>query len=75
MDYVIYTLLKDVLGKSKIDPALIEDVCLGNVSPSSMMQLNGVTNVYLRSATAKPPTSSARRPSRPESPTQQADPP
>lgn len=32
MDYVIYSLLKDVLSRSKIDPALIEDVCLGNVS-------------------------------------------
>lgn len=32
MDYVLYTLLKEVLGKSKVDPALIEDVCLGNVS-------------------------------------------
>lgn len=32
MDYVLYTLLKETLAKSKIDPALIEDVCLGNVS-------------------------------------------
>lgn len=32
MDYMLYSLLKDVLAKSKIDPALIEDVCLGNVS-------------------------------------------
>lgn len=32
LDYVLYSLLKDVLSKSKIDPALIEDVCLGNVS-------------------------------------------
>ncbi|KAJ9297280.1 hypothetical protein DTO271G3_4573 [Paecilomyces variotii] len=32
LDYIIYALLKEVLAKSKIDPALIEDVCLGNVN-------------------------------------------
>ena len=32
LDYVVYSLLKDILSQSKIDPALIEDVCLGNVS-------------------------------------------
>lgn len=32
LDYLIYALLKKVLEKSKIDPQLIEDVCLGNVS-------------------------------------------
>ncbi|RJE20049.1 3-ketoacyl-coA thiolase [Aspergillus sclerotialis] len=31
MDYVVYSLLKDLLSRSKLDPALIEDVCLGNV--------------------------------------------
>lgn len=29
---MVYALLKKVLEKSKIDPAVIEDVCLGNVS-------------------------------------------
>ncbi|KAB8078139.1 Thiolase, N-terminal domain-containing protein [Aspergillus leporis] len=32
LDYMVYSLLKEVLEKSKIDPALIEDICLGNVS-------------------------------------------
>jgi acetyl-CoA acyltransferase 1 len=31
LDYMIYALLKETLAKSQIDPALIEDVCLGNV--------------------------------------------
>lgn len=32
LDYMVYTLLKQLLNKSNIDPALIEDVCLGNVN-------------------------------------------
>jgi len=32
LDFIVYSLLKKVLEKSKIDPALIEDVCMGNVS-------------------------------------------
>ncbi|EAL90597.1 hypothetical protein KXW98_008425 [Aspergillus fumigatus] len=32
LDYMIYALLKEVVQKSKLDPALIEDVCLGNVN-------------------------------------------
>lgn len=31
LDFIVYSLLKKVLEKSKMDPALIEDVCLGNV--------------------------------------------
>lgn len=31
LDYIVYALLKKVLEKSKIDPQLVEDVCLGNV--------------------------------------------
>ncbi|CAI7613732.1 unnamed protein product [Penicillium glandicola] len=31
LDYIVYALLKETLAKSQIDPALIEDVCLGNV--------------------------------------------
>ncbi|EXJ83265.1 acetyl-CoA acyltransferase [Capronia coronata CBS 617.96] len=31
LDYIVYALLKQVLEKSKIDPALVEDICLGNV--------------------------------------------
>lgn len=31
LDYMIHALLKQTLQRSKIDPSLIEDVCLGNV--------------------------------------------
>lgn len=31
LDYLVYALLKEVIAKSQIDPALVEDVCLGNV--------------------------------------------
>jgi acetyl-CoA acyltransferase 1 len=32
LDYMVYALLKEVVSRSSLDPALIEDVCLGNVS-------------------------------------------
>lgn len=32
LDYMIYTIVKEAIERSKIDPALIEDVCLGNVN-------------------------------------------
>ncbi|KAL2824893.1 Thiolase, N-terminal domain-containing protein [Aspergillus cavernicola] len=32
LDYLVYALLKELLAKSQVDPALIEDVCLGNVN-------------------------------------------
>ncbi|OJJ49881.1 hypothetical protein ASPZODRAFT_1054710 [Penicilliopsis zonata CBS 506.65] len=32
LDYMVYALLKELIAKSKLDPTLIEDVCLGNVS-------------------------------------------
>lgn len=31
LEYLIYALLKEVKDRSKIDPALVEDICLGNV--------------------------------------------
>jgi acetyl-CoA acetyltransferase len=31
LDYILYSLLKEVKERSKIDPKLVEDVCLGNV--------------------------------------------
>jgi acetyl-CoA acetyltransferase family protein len=31
LDYMVFALLKEVVARSKLDPALIEDVCLGNV--------------------------------------------
>ncbi|KAA6406905.1 MAG: 3-ketoacyl- thiolase 1 [Lasallia pustulata] len=32
LDYIIYSLLQKVIHKSRIDPQLVEDICLGNVS-------------------------------------------
>ncbi|EFX02233.1 3-ketoacyl-ketothiolase [Grosmannia clavigera kw1407] len=32
LEYIVYALLKEVRERSKIDPGLVEDVCLGNVS-------------------------------------------
>jgi len=32
LDFMTYALLKEVLKQSKIDPTVVEDVCLGNVS-------------------------------------------
>lgn len=37
LDYMVYALLKKVLEKSKIDPQVIEDVCLGNVSTIQLL--------------------------------------
>ena len=31
LDYMIWALLKQVIEKSKLDPSLVEDICLGNV--------------------------------------------
>ena len=32
LDYMVYQTLKKLIEKSKIDPQVVEDVCLGNVS-------------------------------------------
>jgi len=32
LDFIVYSLLKKVIEKSKIDPNLVEDICMGNVS-------------------------------------------
>ncbi|PSR80668.1 Thiolase, N-terminal domain-domain-containing protein [Coniella lustricola] len=32
LEYIVYALLKEVRERSNIDPALVEDICLGNVS-------------------------------------------
>lgn len=31
LDYIVYSVLKELVERSQIDPALIEDVSLGNV--------------------------------------------
>jgi acetyl-CoA acetyltransferase len=35
LEYLVYALLKEVRVRSGIDPALVEDVCLGNVRITS----------------------------------------
>ena len=38
LDYIVYTLMKRVLDKSRIDPQMVEDICLGNVyTPSERL--------------------------------------
>ncbi|KAL1997403.1 hypothetical protein VTN49DRAFT_843 [Thermomyces lanuginosus] len=32
LDYIVYSLLKEVVARSKLDPKLIDDVCMGNVN-------------------------------------------
>ena len=32
LDFMIYSLMKEVIRKSNLDPQMIEDICLGNVS-------------------------------------------
>lgn len=32
LDYIVYSLLKQVLEKSRVDPQVVEDICLGNVN-------------------------------------------
>ena len=31
LEYMVYALLEEVRKRSDIDPALVEDICLGNV--------------------------------------------
>jgi len=32
LDFIVYSLLKKVVEKSNLDPSVVEDICLGNVS-------------------------------------------
>ncbi|CAK7212147.1 hypothetical protein SCUCBS95973_001343 [Sporothrix curviconia] len=34
LEYIVYALLKEVRERSNLDPALVEDICLGNVGES-----------------------------------------
>ncbi|KAK3380760.1 Thiolase, N-terminal domain-containing protein [Lasiosphaeria ovina] len=34
LEYLVYALLKEVKDRSSLDPAVVEDICLGNVSDS-----------------------------------------
>jgi acetyl-CoA acyltransferase 1 len=44
LDFLIYSLLKQVVEKSKLDPALVEDICLGNVRLGPFRRQIGETN-------------------------------
>lgn len=79
LDFIIYSLLKEVVAKSNLDPQLVEDICLGNVGapspasfppwltrPQASFQL--IVKIY-RSLIKELPTSSAPPPSPPASPT------
>jgi len=54
LDQIVFTVLKEVLKRSKLDPSVVEDVCLGNVS-------NGKAAYIVRAAAlgAGLPTTSA----------------
>lgn len=39
LDYIVYTVLKQLVERSQIDPALIEDVSLGNVCHHFYLQI------------------------------------
>ena len=36
LEYMVYALLKEVRQRITLDPALVEDICLGNVSSSTL---------------------------------------
>jgi len=79
VEYLAYAILKEVKERSNLDPALVEDICMGNVrnavpsltfcicSPSA----NRIASPF-RSRMASLPTSSAPPPSRPASRTRRA---
>ncbi|KAL8712041.1 MAG: hypothetical protein Q9220_003737 [cf. Caloplaca sp. 1 TL-2023] len=39
LDYLVYSLLKQVIQKSNIDPQMVEDICLGNVNDAKAAYL------------------------------------
>lgn len=41
LDGLIVKLLKEVVTRSKMDPALVEDICLGNVGLQSHLPRDG----------------------------------
>lgn len=73
LDMLVYSVLKEMLARSKIDPSLIEDVCLGNVRcPLRVIGKSVLVLTCLSSArpvTEKLPTSPVLLPLLQESPT------
>lgn len=47
LDYIVYALLKEVIAKSQIDPALVEDVCLGNVCSALILGSAFSVSLYI----------------------------
>lgn len=45
LDYIVYSLLKEVVARSKLDPKLIDDVCMGNVRQTSTYSMGGNADV------------------------------
>ncbi len=78
LEYMIYAILKEVRERSNLDPALVEDLCLGNVHaphrrpPVRFCKL--LTTRDNRSRTARPLTSCAPPRSLPAFPTHPAAP-
>ena len=61
LDYIVYALLKQLVDKSKIDPSLVEDICLGNVSLYNVRSvMQWLTYCVRRSVTPELHTKSAR---------------
>lgn len=46
LEYLVYALLKEVRERSNLDPAVVEDICLGNVRNSVRRRID----VYLPSS-------------------------
>lgn len=46
LEYLVYALLKEVKERSAIDPALIEDICLGNVCEPHPVHKCRTTDAY-----------------------------
>jgi acetyl-CoA acetyltransferase len=39
LDFLIHALLKKVVEKSRLDPVVVEDICLGNISTTYLRDL------------------------------------
>lgn len=68
LDFMIYSLLKKVIEKSNLDPALVEDICLGNVSPV-FLAISIPAHALNRSQKARLPILSEQPPWLQDSPT------
>jgi acetyl-CoA acyltransferase 1 len=44
LEYIVYAILKEVKERAGIDPALVEDICFGNVSIVLLLFVSWSTN-------------------------------